>query len=169
MVHLHVQFHHLVHIERLHASSDGRTKRVAQKIHRVMVFEKLRIVLENRTLLGFLNIHLHAQQSLFAYLIQKLVHHLERAQIALLGEWRTLHHARKSGGHTLNNVHRVGHQQRARGRAGDDQQLGWLHEHRHVPLLHKEAANNRCKHQDNTYDGKHSCLPDADVMQLPPA
>jgi hypothetical protein len=168
-MHLHVQLHHLIHVERIHAPGDGHAQRVADKLPRMMVGEKLRIFLEDRALLGLLDIHLHAQQSLLAHLVQKLVHHLQRAQIALLAEWRSLHDSHQRGRDLLDDVHRIGRQQRADRRPAQNQQLGRLKKNQDVALLHQKAADDRHEDHENAYDGKHSCLPGASVMWFPPA
>src|SRR5208337_706257 len=116
-----------------------------------------------------LDVHLHRQKPFFSYLVQELVHHLEGALITLPGERRTLDHTPQSGRHSFDNVQRIGHEQRARCRARDDQKFSRLQQDHDVALLHQKAADYRYKHQDYPYDGEHSCPQDADVMQLPPA
>ena len=69
MVHFHVQLHHLIHVEWLHAARDRRPQRVANEIPRMMVAEKLWIILEDRALAGLLHVHLHRQQALFAHFV----------------------------------------------------------------------------------------------------
>ena len=61
---------------------------------------------------------------------------------------------------------RVGHQQRARRRAGNDQQLRRLQQHHDMALLHQEAANHRREDQTDAYDCEHGCLPGANVTWI---
>ena len=133
-----------------------------------MVVQKLRIVFEDRALLRFLNVHLHRQQPLFAHLVQKLVHHLQRVQIAL-----PCRNANPSSrpptrpatplmmciGLATSSVP-------AAAPAMISSSAG-CSSTSHVPFLHQKAANHRCKYQHNAYDGEHSCLPGADVTRVP--
>ena len=82
---------------------------------------------------------------------------------------RTPQHALQTAENSLQNMCRDSPPEVFRRRPGDDEQFGRLDEHRDVPLLHEEAADDRCKHQQNAYDGEHACLPGASEMWLPPA
>jgi hypothetical protein len=86
VMHFHVELHHLVHVERLHAAGDGHAQRIADKVQRVVVAEKVRIVLEDAALLGLLDVVFDAQQPLFADLVEELIHHLESVEVAGLAE-----------------------------------------------------------------------------------
>ncbi len=118
---------------------------------------------------GFLHVHLHAQQSLFAHLVQELVHHLQRVQVARFVERRAFQHAHQSVRDFLEDVQRIGHQKRAGGRAGDEKHFGRLKQYGDMALFHQEPADDRRKDQENAYDGEHACPPGASVMWFPPA
>src|SRR5271157_736829 len=135
----------------------------------MMVVEEIRIVLEDGARVRLLHVHLHTQQTLFSHLVQKLIHHFERVQVALLAEFRPADDLLEPDDNLLENVRRISRQQCARGRAGNDQQFGRLEEHQDLAFLHEKAADHRCKDQENAYDGKHGCPPGANVMWLPPA
>ncbi len=167
-MHLHIQLHHLVHVKGLDTPGNGGPQRVAHKLQRVMVAEKLGVILEDRAFLGLFHVHLHAQQTLFAHLVQELVHHLERVQVARLGEGRAFQRAHEPGNDRFQDADRVGHQQSAGCRAGNDQQLRRLRKNCEVALLHQESADDGSKHNHNSYNGKHVCPPGADVTELPP-
>ncbi len=66
-------------------------------------------------------------------------------------------------------MNRIGYQQRADGRAAQDNQLGRLNEHGHVALFHQKAANDRSENHKNSYDGEHAGPPGAGVIWFPPA
>ena len=163
VMHFHVQLHHLVHVERLHAAGDGRAQRVADKVAGVMVVEKLGIILEDDALGGLFHVHLDGQQALFAHLVEELVHHLERAQVARLGEGRALERRDEPGGDVLEDADGIGDQQRSRGRAGNDEQLGGLKKDRDVALLHEKAGDDGGEDKEDAYDGEHVGSPAATV------
>jgi hypothetical protein len=89
VMHFHVQLHHLVHIERLHASRDRHPHRVADEIHRVMILHELGILRENRALVRPFNVRLDGHQAFFPRLGKQIEHHLQRFQIPLLGKGRS--------------------------------------------------------------------------------
>ena len=64
MMHLHVQLHHLIHVERLHAAGDGHAQRVADKVPGMMVVEELGIVFEEFALLRLFHVHFDAAADL---------------------------------------------------------------------------------------------------------
>ena len=63
VVHLHVEIHHLVDIERIHASRHRHPHRVADKVARMMVLREERILVEDRALLRLLDVRLQRHQS----------------------------------------------------------------------------------------------------------
>ncbi len=85
--------------------------------------------------LGFFDIHFDAEQTLFPHLVEKLVHHLEGIEIALFAEPGTADYSFQSAEDAFENMRRVGDQQSAESRAGNDEQLGGLNEHLDMPLF----------------------------------
>src|SRR6266567_201542 len=122
----------------------------------MMVVEELREIFEDSTCFGLLHVHLYTQQTLFAHLIQELIHHLQGIEVALLAELGAAEHADQSRHNPFQDMHWIGHQQSARGGACDDQQFRGLHKHSHVTLFHQEAADYRSEDYKNSYDGKHA-------------
>src|ERR1035438_4280978 len=82
---------------------------------------------------------------------------------------RTLQNAHHPGNDTFDDVHWIGHEERANRCAYEDEQFGRLNEHCDVALFHQEAADDRSKDHENAYDGEHDCPSGADVIWFPPA
>ena len=168
-MHFHVEFHHLVHIERLHAAGDGRTQCVADKVFGVMIVEEIRIVLEDGAFLRLFDVVLDAEQALFAHLVQELVHHFQGAEIARLSKRRAFEHAQQTRSNPFQDVDGIGHEQSSNGSAAENEQFGGLNQNHDVAFLHQKAADDCPDDDNNAYDGEHESLPEADVMWFPPA
>ncbi len=167
MRHFHVEVHHLVEIERIDAARHRHAQRVADKVPRVMVLEKLWILGKHRALVRFFDIGLNRQQSIFPCLVQNFVAHLQRFQVERLGEVRTLQRANHSAGDLLDHVQRIGDQQCAKRRSSDDDQLRRLQQNLQVPMLHQVAGDNRAEHHHNANDDEHRLLfPVRGVLQV---
>src|SRR5579871_2287530 len=110
---LHVQFHHLVHVERIDAACNRHAQRVTYKVLHVMVGEKIGKRLEDGTLLRLLHVVFHTEQSFLADFIEKQVHHLQQIQVARFAELRSAENALQSLRDALENVERIGYQQSA--------------------------------------------------------
>src|SRR5258707_81699 len=86
MVHIHVQLHHLIHIERLDATTGGHADGVADKIQGVMVFEKFWILGENGAFVWCIAVGFQRHQSFLAGAGKEFVHHLHGFEIFILAK-----------------------------------------------------------------------------------
>ncbi len=156
MLHLHVEVHHLVHVEGVHAAGDHHPHGVAHELAQMMVLHKFRVGLEDGALFRLLDVAFDGQHPSAARLLQQLVHHPQRGQIPGLAEFRGAENGHGARHDLLQNAHRIRDQQRAHARAADNQQLGRLQQHRQMPVLHQIAGCHRSKHHQNADDCKHA-------------
>ncbi len=156
VLHFHVEVHHLVHVEGIHAAGDHHAHGVAHELAQMVVLQEIRIGLEDGALLRLLHVAFDGEHAAAPGLLQQLVHHAQGGEVARLAEFRGAEDGHGAGGNFFQNAHRVGDQQRARSGAADDQQLGRLQQHRQMPVLHQIAGRHRAKHHKNADDCKHA-------------
>src|SRR5207248_9116860 len=159
VMNFHIDFHHLVEIERLDTARNCSSHRVAHKVPQVMVAEEFGVLGENGTFLGLFDVALDPDQALFPSLVEKLVHHGQRFEVALFGELGALEGAHQSGNNFFQNIERICDQNCARGGPSDDQQFGRLQEHAYIAVLHQIAGHYRPEHNDDSDEDKHSSSP----------
>ncbi len=153
--HLHIQLHHLVHVEGLHASGDCRAQRVADEVQRMMVRDERGVPGDDLTLGRLLHIVLDADETFLARLAEDLKEELQRVEIAGLVERRRLQNADDAGGHCLDCLNRVGDKDGAQRRAANGDEFGGLDEDGEMSVLHQEAADDGAEDDKDSKDGKH--------------
>jgi hypothetical protein len=158
MLHLHVEVHHLIHVEGFHPARNYHAQRVAHKVPRVFVVHKLGIRFQNLALFRLFHVSFNRQHPAAPRFLQQLVHHAQRRQITCLPELRSPEYPRRAAGNLPENPQRIRNQQRAHPRPADNQQLRRLHQHRNVPVLHQIAAQHGAKHDENPDDREHGVL-----------
>jgi hypothetical protein len=149
VVHLHIQLHHLVHIERFHSSASRHSNRVAHKRQRVMIFHKLRIFGEYRALVRRIAVGLQRHQSFFPRSPKQLVHHLQRLQVTCLAIFRTAEYAANSSSDRFHNVQWIRNQHRPHCCASADDQLRRLNQHLQIAVLHQVPGHHCAKHHQH--------------------
>src|ERR1700722_176969 len=116
---------------------------------------------KNRALVRLFDVGFQRHQTIFARLVEQVVHHFQSIDVALLAEGRTFENSGDAADQSLNDMKRVGDEDRANGRATDDYQFGRLHQHSEVAVLHQIAGENGSKDDDDSNDGKQNLAPRA--------
>src|SRR5438477_8814006 len=107
-----------------------------------MVFEKVRIFLEKRALLGLFDISLELHRALLAGVVEKLVEQLQMLKIERLGIFPRQKHANCTLADGYDDEQWIGNQDGAERRPADDQQFGRLQQDKQVAVLHEVAAHH---------------------------
>jgi len=154
MMNFEVEVEHLVEIEGIYAG-DGHAQRIANKVADVVVPEDGWTRRKQRTLVWFLYVVLKGHESIFAGLVEQVVHHLQRIEVSLFRVLRAAEDAADSAGDLLENVKRIGDEDSTDGRAADGDQFGWLKEDADVSVLHEIAGGDAAEHHDNADNGEH--------------
>src|ERR1035438_4199466 len=101
MVYLHVELHHLVHVERIDYTGTCRSHCVADKVDGMMVLQHRRIGTKDFALLGLFDVSLQCRHSVTARVIEELKQHFQGVQIPLAGEFG----CSENSDHSLHNPH----------------------------------------------------------------
>ncbi len=120
-----------------------------------MVPEDGRPLRKQRTLVGFLYVVLKGHESIFAGLVEQVVHHLERIEVSLFSVLRAAEDAADSAGDLLKNVKRIGDEDGADSGPPDSNQFGGLKEDADISVLHEIAGGDAAEHHDNADNGEH--------------
>ena len=86
VLHIHIEFHHLIDVEWIDAAGDGHAHGVAGEIAHAAIGEEGRKLLEDFALLRRLNIAFNREHAFAADLVEEFVHHFERVEVARLVE-----------------------------------------------------------------------------------
>ena len=73
MVDVHIEFHHLVELERTHATGDVHAQGVANELHSMMVLEKTRVLGKHRAFFGFLDVRLELGGAVLAGMVKQFI------------------------------------------------------------------------------------------------
>jgi hypothetical protein len=121
---------------------------VADEVLEVGVLHDRRERLEDRRLLGTVDMRLDLAARLGPQLAHQAVQHAERLQIVLLLGNRVLERFEHALAGVLHRRHRVGDQERAERSAADDDELPGLDEHVQMPAHRHESAEHaaQCNH-----------------------
>src|SRR5271156_1106562 len=167
---IHIHLHHLVHVKRFHPSARCHAYRVAHKMQRMMILQEFWILRKHRALIRCVAVRFQRHQTFLARPAQQLEHHLHRLQIFRFVIFRPAEDPRHSSRHRLQNVQRIGDQQRSNRRPAQYHQLRRLHQHLQVAVLHQVAAHHRAEHHHDPDDYKHVCspLPKPSSKKFPP-
>ena len=155
MVHVHVQFDHLIGVERFDAAARRHAYRIADKIECVVILQEGGILREDDALIRRVAVGFQGHHSVAPRAAKQFIHHLQCFEIALLAECRAAKNARDASANFGEDVQRVGDQHRADGRSQNDDQLGGLDEHRKRTLLHQVAGDHGAEYDDNSYNREH--------------
>ena len=154
----HVEFHHLIDVEWFHTPTNRHAQGVTDEVADVMIFQKRRIFGENLALGGIFDVRFQSNQSIFSGTVKQVVHHLQRFQISLLGEFGAAQNHTQAASDLFQNMQWVGDEQSTDGCAGNDDQFGGLNEHFDVAVLHQVPGydrgedhqdSNNCEHNDS--------------------
>jgi hypothetical protein len=110
---------------------------------------------KQRTLVGLLYVVLQGHESIFAGLVEQVVHHLQRIDVGVLGEFGSGKDAADSAGDLLENVKRIGDEDGADSGPTDGNQFGGLKEDADISVLHEIAGGDAAEHHDNADNGEH--------------
>ena len=155
MVDVHVQLHHLIHVEGLDAATGGQTNVSQTKCSGVMVFQKFRIFGEDWAFVGAVAVGFEGHEAFFARAAEELVHHFHGVEIFFFAEFGTAKSAEDAAHDGFENVEGVGDQHGADGGAADDDEFGGLHEDFQVAVLHQVAGDDGAENNDDADDYKH--------------
>ena len=87
VVDFHVGVQHLVQIEYFDAAADRHAHGVANEVAQVVIGDEILVLGEKRALGRIFNVAFERDQSFLARFLQQFVHHFERVDIALPGEF----------------------------------------------------------------------------------
>ena len=88
MMNLHIEIQQLIKIKSFD-SADGHAHGVAEVVADVMVLKKARMLGKNRTLGWVFDVTFERHQPLAASFVEQFIHHFERVEITLFGEFRS--------------------------------------------------------------------------------
>ena len=155
MMHVHIEFHHLVEIEGFDAAADRHAHGVADEIANVMIFQKAGYFEKIGLLAGSsMSASSATSPSLRAWFSRSYI-------IFSVSRYRFLVNllppktARESAGDLFQNMQRIGHQHGADGRPADDDQFGRLHQHLEVAVLHQISGSDGAEYHQNSNNCKH--------------
>ena len=137
-----IEFHHLIHVEGQHASSDGHAHCVAHEVCHVVVLQEVRILGKDGALVRTLDVSFNRHHAVLARLAEKIEHHLQRFKIALLGIGRSLEHTHQTCDEPFENMHGVRYDQRSQCGTTNGYQFRRLDQDSQLPLFHQETADN---------------------------
>ena len=127
MVNFEVEVEHLVEVEGVDAG-DGHAQGVADEVAHMVILEEGGILGEDGTLLWLFDVGFEGHESVFASLVEQVVHHFQGVDISLLAEFGAREDASDAAGDFLENVERIRDKEGADGGAADDDQFGGLDE-----------------------------------------
>ena len=104
---------------------------------------------------GIFDVGFERHQSIFARLVQQVIHHFQRFQISFLVELASAEYPAESGRDLFQNVQWVGHQNGADRRAANDDEFRRLHQHLEIAVLHQVASSYGAEYDKNSNDRKH--------------
>ena len=155
MVNFQIEVEHLIEIEGVDAG-DGHAQRVADEIAHVMILEEGGILGEDGTLLGLFDVGFERHQSVFAGLVEQVVHHFQGVDVGLLAELGAAEDATDSASDFLEDMERIRDEEGADGGAADDDQFRGLDKHPEVAVLHEVAGHDTTEDDDDADNRKHS-------------
>src|SRR5580704_905234 len=154
MMDLKIEIQHLVEIESVNAR-DGHAKRIANKVHGMMIFESLGSFREQRTLLWLFHVAFQRHQAILAGLVQKVIQRFKRLQISLFVVLGASEDPADTTRNLLENVKRIGNEDGADGRAADGDQFSRLNKHFEITVLHQVAGHHTAENNDNADNREH--------------
>ena len=155
MMHVHVELHHLIDVERFDSAAGGHADGVAYEIQGMMVFQKFRIFRKYRTLVRRVAILFERHQTFFACAAEELEHHLQCLKISVFGKFCAAERASNAANNRFQDVHRIGDQDGSDGRAANNDQLGRLYQHFQIAVFHQIAGDDCAEDHHNADDYKH--------------
>src|SRR5579863_8442686 len=150
----HIEIEHLIEIEGVD-SGNGHAERIADKVADVVVFEDGGAFGEHRTFFGLFDVVLKSHQSVFAGLVQQVVHHFQRIDVSLPGVLGAAEDTSDAANNLLEDVQRVGDENGADGGSADGDKFCGLNEHPEVAVLHEVAGDDATEDDDNSNNCKH--------------
>src|SRR6202140_4842990 len=121
----------------------------------MVIFHEGFVFREQWPFVRIFDIGLQGYESLFARLLQQLIHHLQSVYIPLLAVLTAPKRSQQAAYHLLYGVNRIGDQHGAERGAADDDQLRRLHEHLHWAVLHEVAGQDASENNHDSNDRKH--------------
>ena len=149
MVHFQIDLHHGIDFHHIHAAGNRHAQGVAQECDGMMVFQKFGVLGEDLALVRFVDIFFEFGRARFASVIVQLVNHFQVIEIESFMELATAENARNAFGDGDQYRQRIGDQYRPQCRTENNEQLGRLHEHLQIAVLHQVTANDCAEHGDN--------------------
>jgi len=122
MVYFQIEIKHLIEIKSIDAGN-GHAQGIANEGAHMLILDEGCVFGEDRTFLRLFDVILESHESIFARLVQEVIHHLERIDIGLLAEFRANENAADASCDFFQDVKRIGDQDGADGCAADDDQF----------------------------------------------
>jgi hypothetical protein len=128
MVDVHVQLHHLIHVEGLNTATSSHADGVADEMQGVVVLEEFRILREDWAFVWGVAVGFEGHQAFFAGAAEEFVHHFHGFEVFFLGKLRSAKSAGDAADDGFEDVEGVRDQHRADGGAANDDEFRRLHE-----------------------------------------
>src|SRR5258706_12933017 len=154
MMDLEVQVEHLVQIKSVDAGN-GHAQGIADKVPHMMVLENGWRLGEQGTLVRLLDVVLEGHQSIFAGLVEQVIHCLQGIDVGLLFVFGAGENAANSSGNLLEDVEWIGDEDGADGGAADGDKFRGLDQDAEIPVLHQIAGDDAAEDNDNADDREH--------------
>src|SRR5581483_2874984 len=135
---------------------DGHAKGIADEIANMVILEKGRIFREQRAFVWFFDVGFERHQSVFAGLVQQVVHHFQRIDVGLLAKFGAAEYPGDARRDFLDNVKRIGYEYRSDRSTANDNQFCRLDEHADVAVFHQISSDDATEDNDDANDREHS-------------
>src|SRR5262245_2543869 len=130
MVGFELSIHRLFDLERVGYAIDHQLQGVAKKINGMVVFQELRVLLEDLALFRIVYFLFHGNEAFLARLAKNLIQHGQHAEIRLLVVRRTAENTRQLARDDLQYWQRRSDQQASECGSTNDHNFCWLKENR---------------------------------------
>ena len=128
---------------------------IAQEVHSVMIPVKQGESLENRTVMRVFNMLFQCQHAFGPGHAEYLIHHRQEFLIMILLVSRTFEHCAVTAGDTLQDMSRVGNDQRANARSANNNKFQRLLQNVKMSTRTRIAARHADDNNQNTYTDSH--------------
>jgi hypothetical protein len=155
MMNFEIEVEHLIEIEGVDAG-DSHAQGVADEIAHVMILEEGWILSEDGTILGLFDIGFESHESVFAGLVEQVIHHFQSVDVGLLSELGAAEDSTDAASNLLEDMERIRDEESADGGAADDDQFRRLHKYPQVPVFHEIAGHHTTEDNDDSDNRKHA-------------